>query len=508
MQPVLPATAATPLYGTASTRRIEAAMQAVLPQHTLMRRAGLATARLALALTPHAILVWIATGPGNNGGDGWEAAFHLQTAGKNVRVTPLPAPGDLPPDALDARQRALAAGVTLVEHAPPLQPGDLAIDALLGIGATRAPSGLLAERILQLNTCGCTVLSVDLPSGLCADTGRLLGDTAVRASHTLSLLTLKPGLFTAQGRDHAGVVFFDGLGQQTAELPDARLIGLDSCHSAAPNHSAHKGSQGDTLVVGGAHGMSGAALLAARAALAAGSGRVYVSLLDEPTRDVDSLRPELMLRPTGWPESKQTLERCTVVVGCGGGDAVAAALPRLLSSATRLVVDADALNAVGQDSMLRQLLQARSAKGLATVLTPHPLETARLLGCSVSDVQASRLTAATQLAEQMGAIVVLKGSGTVVATPKAIDAAPWINGTGNAALATAGTGDVLAGWLAGLWAVQSGEQDRGVSTAALALQVSKAAVCLHGLAADRAGIHPLRAGELVEMMLAAANRAT
>ncbi|MFM8900973.1 MAG: NAD(P)H-hydrate dehydratase, partial [Burkholderiales bacterium] len=472
----------------------------------LMRRAGLEVAKLALAVAPHARVVWVAAGPGNNGGDGWEAALHLHAAGKDVRVSEVPAPSGLPTDALDARQRALAAGVQVVEQAPLLAAGDLAIDALLGLGSSRAPEGKLADTIQQLNAYRCAVLAVDLPSGLCADTGRLWGEAAVRATHTLSMLTLKPGLFTAQGRDHAGMVYCAPLGHHDNPLPDAWLTGLESLNTPQAKHSAHKGSRGDTLVVGGASGITGAALLAARAALAAGSGRVYLSLLDGGTTALDPQRPELMLRPATWPESPQTLARCTVLAGCGGGDAIAATLPRLLSSAPRLVLDADALNALAQDTMLLRLLQKRAHKTYATVLTPHPLEAARLLACQVGEVQTSRLAAASQLADQTGAVVVLKGSGTVVAAPTAMRATPWINSTGNAALSTAGTGDVLAGWLAGSWAVRHNDSNDGISSSELALRTSLASTCLHGLAADRAAVQPLRAADLIETMFAEANR--
>ncbi len=509
MQTALPALTTTPLHGSASTRRIEAALAATLPPHTLMRRAGLEVARLALAIAPHARVVWVATGPGNNGGDGWEAAFHLRAGGKDVRVSEVPAPSGLPADALDARQRALAAGVHVVEHASSLDTCDLAIDALLGLGSSRAPHGVLADCIAALNHCRCPVLAVDVPSGLCADTGRLWGETAVRASHTLCLLTLKPGLFTAQGRDHAGLVYFSSLGQSGEQPADAQLIGQDSLHAApayqSAQHSAHKGSRGDTLVVGGASGMAGAAQLAARAALAAGSGRVYVSMQAGGTSTWDPQRPELMQRPATWPDSPQTLARCTVLAGCGGGDTIAARLPRLLSAAPRLVLDADALNAIAQDTKLMRLLQNRAHKTFATVLTPHPLEASRLLACQVADVQASRLAAASQLADQTGAVVVLKGSGTVVAAPATLQVKPWINSTGNAALASAGTGDVLAGWLAGSWAARRNDSYPGLSDRALALRTSLASVYLHGLAADRAGVQPLRAADLIEAMFGVAN---
>jgi ADP-dependent NAD(P)H-hydrate dehydratase / NAD(P)H-hydrate epimerase len=507
---VLPPTQSLPLHGRAATRRIESQAQAALPPHALMRRAGLEVARCALAIAPHARAVWIAAGPGNNGGDGLEAAIHLQTAGKQVHVHHLAAgQGGPPEDARDALERALAAGLIFAKEPPPLGAGDLAIDALLGVGASRGPEGEMAHRIRQLNALPCAVLAVDLPSGLCPDSGRLLGEQAVRARHTLALLTLKPGLFTAEGRDHAGDVWLSSLDVQTGEAPDAWLVGLDNLHAPAFRHSAHKGRHGDTLIVGGAPGMAGAAWLAARAAHAAGSGRVFFSLLDPQAPAWDAARPELMARPAGWPESNSVLGQCTVVAGCGGGQAVAAALPRLLSVAKRLVLDADGLNAVANDSALGLLLRARASRRLATVLTPHPLEAARLLGCSAAQVQADRPGAARQLAAQTSAIVVLKGSGTVIATPDG--GPPWINATGNAALATAGTGDVLAGWIGGHWSVLHGEPDPDEDDPAAAsrddaLAAALAGVCLHGVAADQAGVSPLRAADLIECMLLARAR--
>jgi len=462
MQPITPALS-RPLHTVAATRALEAALAATLPPHTLMQRAGLATARLALALAPHARTFWIACGPGNNGGDGLEAALHLQQWGKTALVSWLGTPGTAPADARAAHARAQAAGVRFLE-APPAAC-DACIDALLGIGATRAPEGRLAGWIAHINTLTVPVLAVDLPSGLNADTGATHGP-CVRASHTLSLLTLKPGLFTAHGRDQAGQVWFEPLGADPGvAAPQARLGGAPP--PAARPHASHKGSYGDVAVIGGAPGMSGAALLAATAALHAGAGRVFVGLLDGGSLGVDPAQPELMFRA---PDSLAPAG-LTVVAGCGGGHAIAAQLPRLLSAAPRLVLDADALNSIANDSALQTLLRARSERDRQTVLTPHPLEAARLLGCTAAAVQHDRLAAAQQLAQQFGCTVVLKGSGTVLAAP---GETPLINPTGNARLATAGTGDVLAGMI--------GARLAGGETAFAA---AAAAVWLHGQAADR-----------------------
>lgn len=497
MQRVLPLSRSMPLFGIEQTRRIEEQAAASLPPHALMQRAGRAVARLALALAPHAAKVWVAVGPGNNGGDGLDAAIHLLAAGKNVHVTLLGDTQRLPDDARDALQRAQAAGVAIGSKSPTLEPGDLAIDALLGIGASRTPEGALAECIAQLNQLPCPVLAIDVPSGLNAATGQALGTACVVAQHTLTLLSLKPGLVTGSGRDHAGSVWFDDLSiDATRHTPDAWLSGRELALPAPRAHAQHKGSFGDVAIVGGAPGMGGAALLAARAAHAAGAGRVFVDMLDQHAPALDPWRPELMFRTDWWKADEPTLARSTVVCGCGGGSAVREPLPRLLSAAGRLVLDADALNAIAADSTLQSLLRARAARQRFTVLTPHPLEAARLLGISTGDVQADRLVAAQRLAERFGCVVLLKGSGSIIAAPQL---APWINSTGSAALASGGTGDVLAGWLGGSWA-QHAALDGSAETAH---RVACAAAFQHGQAADSGGTPVLRAGELIERLHAA-----
>ena len=247
------------LYSVAATRRIEQAAQAVLPAHALMQRAGLAIAQLALALAPHARRIWIACGPGNNGGDGMEAALHLQRWGKQAMVTWLGSADKAPQDAATSHQHALEAGVTFAETPPP--DFDLCIDALLGIGkAVRAPTGQMAEWIKLINAHAKPVLAVDLPTGLQADTGTL-AQPGVKATHTLSLLTLKPGLFTADGRDAAGTVWLDdlGIGQniRSNDQPDAPTAWLGGAPLAvARPHASHKGSYGDVAVAAFVRGLS------------------------------------------------------------------------------------------------------------------------------------------------------------------------------------------------------------------------------------------------------------
>ena len=502
MHRILAPTRPWPLHGTAATRQIEARAATTLPPHTLMQRAGDAVARLAMAVAPHAQRIWVAAGPGNNGGDGFEAAARLSAAGKQVRLSWLgSATGDSPAlaDALAARDRAIAVGVHIDSHVPsPADRCDLMIDGLLGLGATRAPEGQLAEWVGRMNAYNCPVLAIDLPTGLNVDTGRRLGAACVRADHTLSLLTLKPGLFTAEGRDQAGAVWFDALGVlDNTTAPDAWLSGAP----APPQprlHARHKGSFGDVAVVGGAVGMAGAALLAARAAQAAGAGRVFVECLqaaDAGHVGVDGLHPELMMRSDWSRSGASVMADATVVCGCGGGRAVRDRLPRLLSLVGRLVLDADALNALAADPKLMTLLRARAKRSLATVLTPHPLEAARLLGCDASTVQSDRLAAARALTDLSDCVVVLKGSGSITAAPGRV---PHVNGTGNGALASGGTGDVLAGWLGGRWA-QADRADSG-DELNVAFVTASQAVADHGAAAEPLQLGALPASELIQRL--------
>lgn len=493
-QPVLPATRSWPLHAAAACRAIERAAAETLPPHTLMARAGEAVARLALALAPHARTIELWCGPGNNGGDGFVAASLLRAWGKEARLVVVGDPARAPDDARHAWQQSRDTGVAVLPGLPERVQCDLAIDALLGIGVSRELDGPLADAVRRLNDGDAPVLAVDVPSGLHSDTGVVQG-VAVRATHTLALLALKPGLFTAQGRDHAGRVWFQDLSLPAASS-DVELAGPGPALAlSAPRlHAQHKGSFGDVAVIGGASGMVGAAVLAARAALAAGAGRVYLGLqapLDaawfEPSM------PELMSRALPQLLTPTALDAATVVCGCGGGEPVREALPTVLHHARRLVLDADGLNAVAADGALRRALRARAARGLHSVLTPHPLEAARLLERQSRDVQNDRLRAARELADTMSCSVLLKGSGSVVATP---GQRLSINPTGDARLATAGSGDVLAGWLGGLWSAHA----QGASAHAAA----QAAAWLHGAAVDHAPpTGPLRASRLIDAMVEA-----
>ena len=484
--PQLPG-ATLPVHDTATSRQIEArALQAQAGAGQLMSRAGLAVARLALALGRPTGTFWVLCGPGNNGGDGLVAARWLHRQGQAVRVILAGSPEHLPPDARQAWLDAQAAGVPFTQALPPhTAPVRAVIDALLGLGQIRPLEGRLAELAGWCNQQTGPVLSVDLPSGMNGDTGQPTGEVTVQAQATLSLLTLKPGLFTGRGRDLCGSLWWDDLGIRPdhAQTPaTAWITGEDEARSIWPRrqHAQHKGSFGDLWVLAGTRGMTGAALLAGRAGLAGGAGRVYVSLLDDhPPLDCDPVHPELMFRrPGGW-QAPDVLEGATLVCGCGGGETVRQALPEVLTRAHRLVLDADGLNAVAADSGLQDSLRARADRGLATVLTPHPLEAARLAGCSSAAIQEDRVAHARALARQFRAVVLLKGSGTVVATPSG---ACWINPTGHGGLACPGSGDILAGWLGAAWSAQPTPGD-AVTQAA---RVAAASAWLHGRAAMQA----------------------
>ena len=464
---------ATPIYSAATLRAMEAKLGADLPPHTLMERAGLGVARLALAIAPHSRCIWVACGPGNNGGDGLEAAILLHQWGKAVVVTWLGNEHNMPNDARISLLRARQSQVVFSQE-PPEGP-DLCIDAFLGIGSSRAPKGQMADWLAAMARSNAVILCVDLPSGLDADTGdfssifianSLIGKSQNRI-FTLSLLGMKPGMITNQGRDACGEIWCDDLGASD-ELndftPTAVLAGVQLSRQSL--HNSHKGSYGDVLVIGGDVGMAGAAVLAGDAALHAGTGRVYVSVLDPEASLLGSDRPTLMFR--NWADLD--LSKMSVVIGCGGGEAVKTVLLQAVAHAAHLVLDADALNHITNNPALQNALIVRGQFGRPAVLTPHPLEAARMLGSTSKDVQADRLKAARLLSERFCCTLVLKGSGTVIASPGQL---PVINPTGNGRLATAGTGDVLAGLIGARLAQGMCSHDAAI-----------AAVWQHGQAAD------------------------
>ena len=444
---------ALPLHDRQATRTIEQAALAQCESGALMQRAGEAVARLAMAIAPHARHFAVMCGAGNNGGDGLVAATHLhQLAAPNGwRVSVLMTDGaPRRPDAMAAWRRAQAAGLTFVETWP--QDVDVAIDAVFGIGAQGPLPPALTPQLAALHQAP-VVLAIDVPTGLDTDTGEWLGPPVPSTQaqrHTLSLLTLKPGLFTAHGRDVAGQVWWHPLASPS---PSSRWHLANAALGAPPPvrgraHASHKGSYGEVFIIGGQlphaqrTGMLGAAMLAARAALHYGAGRVYLCPLGEPSPLVDPLQPDIMIRSATHWHAESTAPQAVWVVGCGGGQAIDSLMPEVAKHPGPIVLDADALNALANDTDLQQAFSTTPQH--ARVFTPHPLEAARLLGCSASEIQRDRLRAAQTLADRFQAVVVLKGSGTIVAAPNRL---PIINPTGNARLAIAGTGDVLAGMI-------------------------------------------------------------
>ncbi|MGC9236005.1 MAG: NAD(P)H-hydrate dehydratase [Thiomonas sp.] len=491
-----------PVYGTQALRSLERAAANALPAHTLMQRAGLAVARLVQARFPHARRVVVLAGAGNNGGDGLVAAMHLQEAARDVMVLACGATNlddwasRLPPDAAwawgAARTKRLACAAYV--HGGALPEADLYLDALLGMGLKGPIRETTASVIKALNAqTHAPVLSVDLPSGLDADCGTC-GNACVRATVTLSLLGLKPGLCTGPAAPLCGELWVDDLdlplqaGATTSNAAAIR-VGADLVRPLLPDlpQAAHKGQRGDVIVIGGAAGMTGAALLAARAAARLGAGRVFVGLLDAEGPRFDPVAPELMLRPPDELLQHSRKVGC-VVFGPGAGIDPPAheALERALAQTSPLVLDADGLNLLaraGPGSALQIALQQRAAP---TVLTPHPLEAARLLGISVEQVQADRMQAARTLSQHLAAWVVLKGAGSVIASPQQ---AIWINSSGNGLLATAGSGDVLAGAIAALLSAANAGQRPGrlpqdTRRLTAGMEPILAAVWLHGRAAD------------------------
>ncbi len=452
----------TALYLTGTIRRIEAAWIAVLPAGTLMRRAAGAVAasaeRLARTL-PRATPVVALVGPGNNGGDALLALMMLHERGFAVRALFA---SDQRPSAADAagvHERWLASGgrVDSLDGLPSmLAAAPLVIDGLFGIGLTRPLQGAVAEAVAQLSASDATVLAVDTPSGVDADTGAIVGGpgaAAVHAARTVTMIGDKAGLHTGAATEHVGALEVSDLGIDS--MPDASPLAADGSLFARDDALAllrpraansHKGSFGSVLVVGGASGMNGAALLAARASQACGAGRTSIASPDTPIFDPG--QPQLMTRAIDAP-----LDGIDVIcIGCGLGqdDAARLALARVLAAQPSLVVDADALNFIAGDPALARALQARAQRRAGAsdaIITPHPLEAARLLGRSADEIQGDRIGAALELAARLACTVVLKGAGTVVAS---LQRAWTIVDEGTPALATAGTGDVLAGAIASL----------------------------------------------------------
>ncbi|MDR2689445.1 MAG: NAD(P)H-hydrate dehydratase [Azoarcus sp.] len=484
------------VYPVAAIREIE---RRCLPdaQPPLMERAGRAAFEDATKLIADRTgPVLIACGPGNNGGDGFVLAFELHRGGREVAVAFAAHPDTLPEDAARAHANFTRAGGTTLRDipAPPVGGWALVVDALFGIGLRRAIEGHYREWVDTLNAQTSPRLAIDLPSGLDADNGRCLG-VCFRATHTSTFIALKPGLLTLDGPDHCGEITVHPIGiDPTAHLPapgHTLSPALFADHLLPRPCNSHKGSYGDAGVLGGDAGMTGAALLAARAASWLGAGRVYAGLLAPAAPAVDPLYPELMLRAA----DRLPAELSALAVGPGLGTSKKAAhlLETALQHPIPLVLDADALNLIARHPRLASLTKRRSRANADTILTPHPAEAARLLAISTADVQADRLQAVLELARRYHACAVLKGNGSLLATR---DGRWYINTTGHPGMASAGMGDALTGIVLGLLA-------QGWPTESALM----ASVHLHGAAADHlaaAGIGPV--GLTASEVIAAARR--
>lgn len=472
------------LLRTAAIRRLEA-RYIPAAQPPLMDQAGLAAADFVGEIVgPEPQRILVLAGPGNNGGDAYVCAEHLKARGHTVTLCSTAPTQPVPTEATVARQAWLDAGGKILAALPAKLDYALIIDGLFGVGLSRPIEGLAAEWVEQVNQTQCPVLALDIPSGLDADSGAAL-EPCVRATHTITFLAAKPGLYMQDGRDHAGEVRYAGLGIDPREENEdqGRLISTADFESALKprRHNSHKGSNGSAAIIGSAPGMAGAALLAGRAALHLGAGRVYLGMLEKIA--VDYGQPELMLREVS--DAIDTNSAIGIGPGLGQSEGALTALKLAIKADKPLAIDADALNLIAAHPVLVTHIARRHAP---TLLTPHPTEAARLLGCSTADIQRDRIKNAQILAQRFNAAVVLKGSGSVVALPNG----HWyVNGSGNGGLGTAGTGDVLLGFVTALLA-----QGNDAATSLLA------AVHLHGAAADllvASGTGPvgLTAGELI-----------
>jgi hydroxyethylthiazole kinase-like uncharacterized protein yjeF len=461
----------TPVYLTREIREIEQAVASAPDAPNLMERAGLAAAEIARELAPGkggSVLAF--AGPGNNGGDAFVIARHLKTWWFDVSVVFTGDAARLSADASAALRAWQEAGGVTVASPPPPKPRDLLIDGLFGIGLQRELTGPHLELVRWMNAQPAPVLAVDIPSGLESDTGRVLGE-AVRAAHTATFIGLKPGLLTEDGPDCCGRLHLCRLDLETAKLkaPSAWLVNESIVPATLPPRprNSHKGLFGDVGILGGAEGMVGAALLAARAALRIGAGRIYCGLLAADAPRVDFVQPELMLRGPDFLFEPGHASVLVVGPGLGTSSDAAGWVATAIDSRLPLLLDADALNLVAAIAELQQRLAHR---GAPTVLTPHPAEAGRLLSRSTAEVQANRVAAALEIATRFQSACVLKGVGTVCAFP----GGTWyVNPSGNPGMAAAGMGDVLSGLIGGLLA--QGAHWRSATLCG---------VYLHGAAAD------------------------
>jgi ADP-dependent NAD(P)H-hydrate dehydratase / NAD(P)H-hydrate epimerase len=461
-----------PLYSAAQVRELDrhAIEKYGIAGAELMARAGARVFETLCTRFPRARRVIVVCGAGNNGGDG----FVVAEVAKRSRLEPTvltlgskAAAGD----AAFVRMRCEMAGVAIQPFAAaPLHDADVVVDALLGTGLQRDVEGEWRAAIDAINASGRPVVAVDIPSGLNADTGAVMG-AAVRADITVSFIGLKPGLFLADGRDHAGEIIFDDLGvppevYSGVNSPLQRLAAAELCRLVRPRRrNAHKGDFGHVLVIGGGPGMPGAARLCGEAALRVGAGLVTLATHPSHAAAASAARPELLAFAVRTSRDLEPLIDRAGVIALGPGLSKTSWARNLWRAALRaklpLIVDADALN----------LLAAAAGRRDDWVLTPHPGEAARLLKTTTAAVQRDRVSAAKQLVERYGGVCVLKGAGTLIAARGAMG----LCDAGNPGMASGGMGDVLTGVIAALRA-------QGLS----AVNAARLGVWLHAAAGDGA----------------------
>jgi len=482
------------LYTAAQTRALD---HCAIHEHhiagiTLMSRAADAAFRYLLATWPAPECLQVMCGTGNNAGDGFLIADLAHKRGIDVTVFQLGDAGKIGGDALLARRQALANGVKIEPFAgAALAPAGVIVDAMLGTGLGGDVRGVYVDAIKAINESGAPVLAVDIPSGLCADTGRVLG-SAVQADLTVTFIALKRGLFTLHGPDYTGAVQLSDLGVPSevyAAVPaDCARLELESLLDCLPPRpaTAHKGLYGTVLVVGGDYGMAGAAALAAEAALRCGAGLVQVATRPEHVAALVARTPEVMSRGVNCADDLTSmLEAADVLVvgpGLGQSHWSLQLLQLALASGKPLVLDADALN------MLAAGMLGGSRLVGNWVLTPHPGEAARLLACNTAAVQADRFAAVSALQQRYGGVVVLKGNGTLITG----GGDTLLSDYGNPGMASGGMGDVLSGVIGALLAQHL-----------VPLEAAALGVCLHGAAADSAageGQRGLAASDLLPRM--------
>jgi len=467
-----------PLYSAAGTRELDriAIHEFGIPGSHLMQRAGRAAFRELLRLWPEPAHLHVFCGTGNNGGDGFVIAALARQRGLPVSVWQVGETSKIRGDALAAREYAEREGVPIAPFSCAVPDSGVVVDALLGTGLQDAVRGPYADAINAINASGLPVLAVDIPSGLSSDTGQILG-CAVAAAVTVTFIGLKQGLFTGSGPDCCGAIRYADLGVPAAVFervaPTAHRLDLEALvRELLPRRarSAHKGSYGHVLVVGGDHGMAGAAAMASAAALRVGAGLVSCATRAEHIPIVVGRHPEVMAHAVGSGQDLEPLlaRASVVVIGPGLGRAGwgQQMLQRILQSELPAVVDADALNLLSEGVLTPPLPRDQ------WLLTPHPGEAARLLHGSTADIQRDRFHSARALQQRYGGAVVLKGAGSLVAHAAGIGVAA---GYGNPGMASGGMGDVLSGVLGGLIA-----QKLSVADAA------RLGVCLHGRAGDLA----------------------